>query len=79
MTTYKIEYDIKELKNLADNFAKGMTTAALPNTDMAFQKAAQMVRQMWVGFLQGSVQLPGVETPDRNLQRSLPRKLLRRR
>ena len=65
MTQYTIEYDKAELKRLTDNFAKGMTTAALPNTDMAFQKAAQMVRQMWIGFLQGSVQLPGVETPDR--------------
>ena len=65
MTQYTIDYDKAELKRLTDNFAKGMTTAALPNTDMAFQKAAQMVRQMWIGFLQGSVQLPGVETPDR--------------
>ena len=65
MTQYTIEYDKAELKKLTDNFAKGMTTAALPNTDAAFQRAAQMVRQMWIGFLQGSVQLPGVETPDR--------------
>ncbi len=65
MTTYTIEYDKAELKKLTDNFAKGMTTAALPNTDAAFQRAAQMVRQMWIGFLQGSVQLPGVETPDK--------------
>ena len=65
MTQYTIEYDQAELKKLADNFAKGMTTAALPNTDAAFQRASQMVRQMWVGFLEGSVQLPGVETPDR--------------
>ena len=65
MTTYTIEYDKAELKKLTDNFAKGMTTAALPNTDAAFQRAAQMVRQMWIGFLDGSVQLPGVETPDR--------------
>ncbi len=65
MTQYTIDYDKAELKRLTDNFAKGMTTAALPNTDMAFQRAAQMVRQMWIGFLQGSVQLPGVETPDR--------------
>lgn len=65
MTTYKIEYDVAELKKLTENFAKGMTTAAFPNTDAAFQRAAQKVRQMWVGFLDGSVQLPGVETPDR--------------
>lgn len=65
MTQYTIEYDQAELKKLADNFSRGMTTAALPNTDAAFNRAAQMVRQMWVGFLDGSVQLPGVETPDR--------------
>lgn len=65
MTTYKIEYDVAELKKLADNFAKGMTTAAFPNTDAAFQRAAQKVRQMWIGFLDGSVQLPGIDTPDR--------------
>lgn len=65
MTTYTIEYDLSELKKLTDNFAKGMTTAALPNTDAAFQKAAQKVRQMWVDYLQGSLQLPGIETPDK--------------
>ena len=65
MTTYTIDYDLSELKKLTDNFAKGMTTAALPNTDAAFQKAAQKVRQMWVDYLQGSLQLPGIETPDK--------------
>lgn len=65
MTTYTIEYDTSELKNLTNNFAKGMTTAALPNTKSAFQKAAQKVRQMWIGYLDGSVQLPGLETPDK--------------
>ena len=65
MTTYKIEYDLTELKKLTDNFAKGMTTAALPNTDAAFQKAAQKVSQMWVDYLSGSLQLPGIETPDK--------------
>ena len=58
MTTYTIEYDLSELKKLTDNFAKGMTTAALPNTDAAFARAAQKVRQMWIGYLEGSVQLP---------------------
>lgn len=64
MTTYKIEYDIAELKKLTENFTKGLTTAALPNTDAAVRMAAQKVRQMWVGFLDGSVTLPGIETPD---------------
>ena len=63
MTTYKIEYDIAELKKLTENFAKGLTTAALPNTDAAFRRAAKKVRQMWTGFLEGSVSLPGVENP----------------
>ena len=65
MTTYTIDYDLSELKKLTESFTKGMTTAALPNTDAAFQRAAQKVRQMWIGYLEGSVQLPGVETPDR--------------
>lgn len=64
MTTYTIEYDTSELKKLTENFTKGMTTAALPNTAEAFQRAAQMVRQMWIGYLQGSITLPGVENPD---------------
>lgn len=65
MTTYTIDYDLSELKKLTESFTKGMTTAALPNTDAAFQRAAQKVRQMWIGYLEGSVQLPGVETPDK--------------
>ena len=65
MTTYTIDYDLSELKKLTDNFAKGMTTAALPNTDAAFACAAQKVRQMWIGYLEGSVQLPGIDTPDK--------------
>ena len=65
MTTYTIDYDLTELKKLTESFTKGMTTAALPNTDAAFQRAAQKVRQMWIGYLEGSVQLPGVETPDK--------------
>lgn len=65
MTTYKIEYDPSEVRKLAERFTKGMTTAALPNTDAAFSRAAQKVRQMWVGYLDGSVQLPGVDNPDK--------------
>jgi hypothetical protein len=65
MTEYNIDYDLSELKRLAETFTKGMTTAAFPNTDAAFAMAAQKVRQMWVGFLDGSVSLPGVETPDK--------------
>lgn len=65
MTEYTIEYDLTELKKLAERFTKGMTTAALPNTDAAFQRAAQMVRKTWTGFLDGSVTLPGVESPEK--------------
>ena len=65
MTTYTIDYDLSEVKKLTERFTKGMTTAALPNTDAAFQRAAQKVRKMWIGYLEGSVQLPGVETPDK--------------
>jgi hypothetical protein len=51
MITYKIEYDLTELKNLADNFAKNVQNApeaALPNTAAAFQRASNVVRQMWI-------------------------------
>ena len=65
MTTYEIEYDNAELQKLANQFAKGMTTAAFPNTDAAFQRAAIKIRQMWMGYLDGSVQLPGVNNPDK--------------
>lgn len=65
MTTYTIDYDLSEVKKLFENFTQGMGTAALPNTDAAFGRAAQKVRQMWIGYLDGSVQLPGVPTPDK--------------
>ena len=65
MTTYTIDYDLSEVKKLTERFTKGMTTAALPNTDAAFSRAAQKVRQMWTDYLTGSIQLPGVETPDK--------------
>ena len=63
MKTYKIEYDLTELNKLKETFARGMTTAAFPNTDAAFQRAAQMVRQMWVNYLSGG-QLPGIDNLD---------------
>ena len=65
MITYNIEYDSNELRKLAENFTRNMSTAALPNTDAAFGRAAQKVRQMWIGFLDGTLQLPGVENPDK--------------
>lgn len=67
MTTYKIEYDLSELKKLSDNFAKTVQNApeaALPNTAIAFQKAAQYVRKMWTGYLMGSQPLNGVDYLD---------------
>ena len=65
MTTYTIEYDKAELKRLTEKFAPGMTTAALPNTDAAVQKAANYIAQQWRGFLTGDVQLSGIDTPDK--------------
>lgn len=65
MTTFPIEYDIAELRKLSEKFARGLTTAALPNTEAAFEKAARYVRNMWTGYLQGSVTLPGVANPDK--------------
>lgn len=65
MKTFEIEYDLAELRKLADRFTAGMTTAAFPHTDAAFIQAAKMVRNLWTGFLTGSVSLPGVDNPDK--------------
>ena len=64
MITYKIEYDLSELKKLIDNFPKNMTEAALPNTADAFNRAARLVRQMWTNYLMGSQQLSGINYLD---------------
>lgn len=67
MTTYTVEYDLSELKNLADKFAKTVQNApeaALPNTANAFQMAAQYVRNMWTGYLSGDQPLNGIEFMD---------------
>lgn len=67
MTNYTIEYDLSELKNLADKFAKTVQNApeaALPNTANAFQMAAQYVRNMWTNYLSGDQQLNGIEYMD---------------
>jgi len=64
MLTYQIEYDLTELKNLAENFTRNMTEAALPNTAAAFNKAAIMVRQMWTNYLMGSEPLSGINYMD---------------
>ena len=61
MTTYTIEYDLSELRNLAESFPKNMTEAALPNTAEAFDRASRMVRQMWTNYLMGSETLSGID------------------
>ena len=61
MLQYTIEYDLTQLKNLAENFPKNMTEAALPNTAEAFNRAAILVRQMWSDYLAGSQQLNGID------------------
>ncbi|MBO7518513.1 MAG: hypothetical protein J6T31_05325 [Methanobrevibacter sp.] len=67
MTTYTIEYDLSELKNLADKFAttvQNAPEAALPNTANAFQKAARYVRNIWTNYLSGDQPLNGIEFMD---------------
>ena len=64
MTEYTIEYDLTELKKLADNFAKNMSEAALPKTAAAFNKAAMMVRQAWTGYLMQEQPLSGINFLD---------------
>lgn len=65
MKTYKIEYDLTQLKELVDNFAKGMTTAALPKTNAAFQEAALYIQESWRSYLGGELSLPGCDTPSK--------------
>lgn len=67
MITYKIEYDLSELKKLVDNFSKTVENApeaALPNTANAFRRAAQLVHNAWTGYLTGSQQLQGIDFLD---------------
>ena len=64
MTTYKIEYDITELKNLANKFKdtiENAPAAALPNTANALAQAAKYVHNMWTGYLTGSQPLNGID------------------
>ena len=64
MTTYNIEYDLSELKNLGEKFAKTIENApaaALPNTAAAFQCAAHYIHNMWTGYLQGEKPLNGID------------------
>lgn len=64
MTTYTIEFDLKELKNLTEKFAKTIENApaaALPNTAAAFSQAAKYVHNMWTGYLRGEKPLQGID------------------
>ncbi len=64
MTTYKIEYDLTELKNLANKFKdtiENAPAAALPNTANALAQAAKYVQNMWTGYLTGSQPLNGID------------------
>ena len=64
MTTYTIEYDLSELKNLSEKFAKTIENApaaALPNTAAAFAQAAKYVHNMWTGYLRGEQPLNGID------------------
>jgi len=67
MITFSIEYDLSQLKELADKFAdtvQNAPEAALPNTANAFRMAAQYVHNMWTGYLMGNQPLEGVEYLD---------------
>ena len=64
MTQYTIEYDLSELKNLADRFKKTIENApaaALPNTANALAQAAKYVHNMWTGYLRGEQPLNGID------------------
>lgn len=64
MTTYKIEYDLTELKNLANKFKdtiENAPAAALPNTANALAQAAKYVHNMWTGYLTSSQPLNGID------------------
>lgn len=64
MTTYKIEYDLTELKKLVNKFKdtiENAPAAALPNTANALAQAAKYVHNMWTGYLTGSQPLNGID------------------
>ncbi len=64
MITYKIEYDLSELKNLTEKFAKTIENApaaALPNTANAFAQASKKVHNMWTGYLRGEQSFNGID------------------
>ena len=64
MTTYNIEFDLSELRNLTEKFAKTIENApaaALPNTAAAFSQAAKYVHNMWTGYLRGETPLQGID------------------
>lgn len=64
MTTYTINFDLKELKNLTEKFAQTIENApeaALPNTAAAFERAAHYVHNMWTGYLRGETPLQGID------------------
>ena len=64
MTTFKIEYDITELKKLVKQGFENAPEAALPNTALAFQRAAEYIRNAWTGYLAGEKPLNGIDFLD---------------
>ena len=64
MTTFTIEYDISELKKLVKEGFENAPEQALPNTAMAFQRAAEYIRNTWTGYLAGETSLNGIDFLD---------------
>lgn len=64
MTTFTIEYDISELKKLVKEGFENAPEQTLPNTAMAFQRAAEYIRNTWTGYLAGETSLNGIDFLD---------------
>lgn len=68
MVTFEVNYDISGLLKLTEKFSKTVENApeaALPNTAAAFQQSAQLIHNLWTGYLSGEQPLDGIEYLDK--------------
>lgn len=78
MTTFTIEYDISELKKLVKEGFENAPEQSLPNTAMAFQRAAEYIRNTWTGYLAGETSLNGIDFLDGVTSRMVQSVLMRK-
>lgn len=80
MTKVNIIVDSEKLLELSKLFPQGMTEAALPNTSVAVEQAANYVRNVWTDYLAGETSLDGIENLEKvtsSMIRSIKQRKLR--